>query len=185
MAAPSSSSSSPPKPTTWATLKNAPVLGLAEGSSAFSNYHLAALVLGVPYVVKRILPLVNRGGFYTYWFLVALVGLPITVGYWTLMSRIGARVNERVPLPGKDIEEYIDIRDDELKKLYHRKNKIPMQIFHDAYFDGKIDFKGKIPFILFTVVLRFCALADTSSSPRRCSRYHGEPLRLGALPLHT
>jgi hypothetical protein len=71
-------------------LKNAPVLGLAEGSSSFSNYHLAALVLGVPYVVKRILPLVNRGGFYTYWFLVALLGLPITIGYWMLMSRIGA-----------------------------------------------------------------------------------------------
>ena len=147
MAAPSSSSSSPPKPTKWPSLKNAPVLGLAEGSSSFSNYHLAALVLGVPYVVKRILPLVNRGGFYTYWILVALLGVPITVGYWTLMSRLGSRVNERVSLPGKDIEEYIDIHDDDLKKLYHGKNKIPMQIFHDAYFDSKIDFRGKISFI--------------------------------------
>lgn len=143
MATPPSSSSSPPKPTTWPTLKNAPVLGLAEGSSSFSNYHLAALILGVPYVVKRTLPFVNRGGFYTYWFLVALLGLPITFGYWTLMSRIGGRVNERVKLPEKDIEEYIDIHDEELKKSYHGKNKIPMQIFHDAYFDGKIDFKGE------------------------------------------
>lgn len=185
MAAPSPSSSSPPKPTTWPTLKNAPVLGLAEGSSAFSNYHLAALVLGVPYVVKRMLPLVNRGGFYTYWFLVALLGVPITVGYWMLMSRIGARVNERVSLPGKDIEEYIDIHDNELKMLYHKKNKIPMQIFHDAYFEGKIDFRGKPSFILFTVMLLFRALADTSSSPRRRSRYPGEPSRLGPLPLHT
>ena len=153
MAAPSSSS--PPKPTTWPTLKNAPVLGLAEGSSSFSNYHLTSLVLGVPYVLKRMLPLVNRGGFYTYWFLVALLGVPITIGYWTLMSRIGGRVNERVPLPGKDIEEYIDIHDEELKKLYHGKNKIPMQIFYDAYFDGKIDFKGGFSFIRFMLLPRF------------------------------
>jgi len=131
------------------------VLGLAEGSSSFSNYHLAALVLGVPYVVKRILPLVNRGGFYTYWFLVVLLGIPITVGYWTLMSRVGGRVNERVTLPGKDIETYIDIHDEELKKNYHGKNKIPMQIFHDAYFDGKIDIKGETPFIRSRQYLSF------------------------------
>ncbi len=62
------------------------------------------------------------------------------------MSRVGGRVNEHVKLPGKDIAEYIDIHDEELKKNYHGKNKIPMQIFHDAYFDGKIDFKGETLF---------------------------------------
>ena len=137
--------SRPVVPTKWPALANAPVLGLAEGSSAFSNYHLAALVLGVPWVLKRILPIVSRGGFYTYWALVIVTGIPITIGYWMLMSRIGSRVNERVPLPGKDIEEYIDIKDADLKKDYHAKNKIPMQVFHDAYFDGKIDFKGAFP----------------------------------------
>ncbi|KAG6838041.1 hypothetical protein H0H93_007567, partial [Arthromyces matolae] len=53
----------------------------------------------------------------------------------------GPRRNEKVVLPGKDIEEYITIKDDELKKQYYGKNKIPMQVFHDAYFDGKIEFK--------------------------------------------
>ncbi|CAG7851807.1 Sphingolipid C9-methyltransferase 2 {ECO:0000303/PubMed:19028992} Short=C-9-MT2 {ECO:0000303/PubMed:19028992}; {ECO:0000269/PubMed:19028992} [Serendipita indica DSM 11827] len=136
--------SRPVVPTKTPTLANAPILGLAEGSSSFSNYHLAALVLGVPWVLKRILPIVSRGGFYTYWSLVLITGVPVTIAYWMLMSRIGARVNERVPLPGKDIEEYIDIKDVELKKDYHGKNKIPMQVFHDAYFDGKIDFKGDV-----------------------------------------
>ena len=59
------------------------------------------------------------------------------------MSRIGRRINEKVVLPGKDIETYITIKDPELKKLYHGKEKIPMQVFHDAYFDGKIDFNGE------------------------------------------
>ncbi|KAG8839537.1 hypothetical protein FRC18_010316 [Serendipita sp. 400] len=131
-------------PTKTPAIANAPVLGLAEGSSTFSNYHLAAVVLGVPWLVKRILPFVSRGGFYTYWTLVAVMGVPLAIAYWYIMSRIGSRVNERVPLPGKDIEEYIDIKDVELKREYSGKNKIPMQIFHDAYFDGKIDFKGDV-----------------------------------------
>jgi hypothetical protein len=133
-------------PTTTPALANAPVLGLAEGSSTFSNYHLAAVVLGVPWLVKRMLPIVSSGGFYTYWFMVAIMGVPLTIGYWTLMSRIGSRVNEKVALPGKNIEEYIDIKDVELKTQYHGKNKIPMQVFHDAYFDGKIDIKGMYRF---------------------------------------
>jgi hypothetical protein len=75
-------------------------------------------------------------------FLVAILGVPITVAYWTLMSIFGPRKNEKVALPGKDIEEYITIHDPELKARYHHKEKIPMQTFHDAYFDSKIDFNG-------------------------------------------
>ncbi|THH15195.1 hypothetical protein EW146_g5245 [Bondarzewia mesenterica] len=133
-----------PKLTDVPAIKNAPLIGLAEGNGSFSNLHLAALVLGVPWFVKRTLPFVNRGGFKTYLFLVILLGVPITVGYWTVMSRYGARKNEKVKLPGKDIEEYITINDAELKEKYHGKEKIPMQIFHDAYFDGKIDINGDV-----------------------------------------
>ncbi|CAK5271046.1 unnamed protein product [Mycena citricolor] len=119
-------------------------VGLAEGNGAFSNYHLAALVLLVPYVVKSFVPLVNRGGLKTYLVLMVLTGVPTTIAYWTLMSTYGGRKNEKVLFPGKDIEEYITIKDPELKKLYYGKNKIPMQVFHDAYFEGKIDFNGDV-----------------------------------------
>jgi len=122
--------------------KNAPLIGLAEGNGSFSNYVLASLVLGLPWLLKRVLPFVNRGGFKTYLFLTALLGVPTTLAYWTLMSMFGPRKNEKVVLPGKDIEEYITIKDPELKARYHGKEKIPMQTFHDAYFDGKIDFNG-------------------------------------------
>lgn len=136
-------SSTSVRATNLPAIKNAPLIGLAEGNSQFSNYQLAALVLTVPYILKSFLPLFNRGGFKTYLFLLVLSGVPTTFAYWALMSNYGARKNEKVVLPGKDIEEYITIKDAELKKLYHGKNKIPMQIFHDAYFDGKIDFNGK------------------------------------------
>ena len=124
------------------TIKNAPLIGLAEGNGSFSNITLAALVLGVPYFVKKWLPIICYGGFYTYWTLVILLGLPVTIGYWTVMGHYGKRKNEKVQLPGKDIEEYITIKDHAMKIHYGGKEKIPMQVFHDAYFDGKVDFKG-------------------------------------------
>jgi hypothetical protein len=130
------------RPTTTPAIKNAPVLGLAEGNGQFSNLHLAALVITVPYVLKRYLPLFSRGGFKTYLFLVLVSGIPVTMAYWTIMSKIGKRKNHKVPLPGKNIEEYITINDPDLKKKYHGQEKIPMQVFYDAYFEGKIDFNG-------------------------------------------
>lgn len=136
-------------------IKNAPIEGLAEGNGAFSNYHLAALVIVVPWFVKRMLPIVNRGGFKTYIFMVIVCGLPVTMGYWTLMSMYGPRKNNKVVLPERNLEEYITIHDEELKKKYHGKEKIPMQVFHDAYFDGRIDFNGT-----FCLATRPGALAD-------------------------
>ncbi|TFL06090.1 sphingolipid C9-methyltransferase [Pterulicium gracile] len=138
----------PPKPTSFPGIANAPLVGLAEGNGAFNNYHYAALVVVVPYFVKSFLPLVNRGGFRTYVFTVMLLFIPVTVGYWAAISNFGGRVNQKVVLPGKDIEQYITIKDAELKAKYHGKEKIPMQVFHDAYFDGKIDFNGDVLEIL-------------------------------------
>ena len=125
-------------------IKNAPLVGLAEGNGAFNNYHLATLIIVVPWLVKRLLPFVNWGGFRTYIFMVILLGLPITIAYWTLISMYGHRKNNKVVLPGKDIEEYITIKDKELGVRYRGKDKIPMQVFHDAFFDAKIDFNGPL-----------------------------------------
>ncbi|KII85568.1 hypothetical protein PLICRDRAFT_116276 [Plicaturopsis crispa FD-325 SS-3] len=141
-------SSSSVRVTDVPAIKNSPLVGLAEGNGSFSNYHLAALILAVPWVVKRILPLVNRGGFKTYLFLVVVLGVPVTIAYWTLNSIYGRRKNQKVVLPGKDIEEYITIKDRELKVQFHGKEKIPMQVFHDAYFEGKIDVNGDVLDIL-------------------------------------
>lgn len=58
------------------------------------------------------------------------------------MSRIGPRRRDNVILPGKNLEEYLDIKDPELKAKYFGQKKIPMQVFHDAYFEDKIEVKG-------------------------------------------
>jgi len=128
--------------TNYPAIKNAKLP--AEGNGSFSNVTLAVLVLGIPFLAKRTLPIVNWGGFYTYWFLVAVLGVPIAVGYWTVMSIYGPRKNEKCALPGKPVEEYLDIKDADLKRRYSGNQKIPMQIFHDAYFNNKIDIKGDV-----------------------------------------
>ncbi|KAF9044407.1 sphingolipid C9-methyltransferase [Panaeolus papilionaceus] len=137
-------SSSSVRATNYPAIKNAPVIGLAEGNGSFNNYHFVALIVVVPYIVKTFLPIVKYGGFKTYLFMVVLVGPPTAVAYWALNSIYGSRKNEKVTLPGKNIEEYITIHDPELKQLYKGREKIPMQVFHDAYFDGKIDFNGDV-----------------------------------------
>ncbi|KAJ8585014.1 sphingolipid C9-methyltransferase [Rhizopogon salebrosus TDB-379] len=138
----------PVRVTNIPAIKNAPLVGLAEGNGYFSNAQLAVLVIGVPWLVKRILPIVNRGGLKTYLFLLIITGIPVTVAYWTVASMYGRRRNSKVLMPGKDLEEYITINDPELREKYHGKEKIPMQVFHDAYFEGKIDFNGDVLDIL-------------------------------------
>lgn len=127
--------------TNYPTIKNASLP--YEGNGSFSNIVLASLILVIPYFVKRFVPIISWGGVYTYCFLVAVLGVPITLAYWTHMSIYGARKNKKCSLPGKRIEEYIEIKDFELERLYGGIEKIPMQIFHDAYFEGKVDFKGE------------------------------------------
>ncbi|KAL0958808.1 hypothetical protein HGRIS_014127 [Hohenbuehelia grisea] len=139
-----SNSSSRVHTTSYPAIKNAPLLGLAEGNGAFSNYQLAFSVVVIPYILQSSLPLVSRGGFKTYLLMVAITGVPITIAYWAVISIYGPRRNDKVVFPGKDIEEYITIKDLELRKRYNGKEKIPMQIFHDAYFEGKIEFKGDV-----------------------------------------
>ncbi|KZT52338.1 S-adenosyl-L-methionine-dependent methyltransferase [Calocera cornea HHB12733] len=126
--------------TTTPAIKNAPFP--AEGNGYFSNKFLAFIVLAIPWLIKRSLPLVRRGGWTTYWVMVAILGLPITVAYWQLTSMYGPRLNQKLAFPGRPIEDYLEIKDPQLKKEYNGNKKIPIQTFYDAYFAGKIEFKG-------------------------------------------
>jgi sphingolipid C9-methyltransferase len=125
--------------TNYPAIANAPFP--AEGNGTFSNRVYIGLCFVVPWFLKKALPIVNRGGFYTYWFCFVIFFLPTTAGYWYVMSMYGPRVNEKLPLPNKPQEHYFTISDPELKEQYKDK-KIPMQVFYDAYFDGKIQING-------------------------------------------
>ena len=127
------------KVTKRAAIANAPLP--VEGSGYFSNLQLAAAVLAVPYFLTRFVPYFSFKA--SYLFLLAVTALPTTIAYWLAMSRVSSRVRDYGVLPGKPLEHYMDIKDPELRQKYHgTHNKIPMQVFYDAYFEGKIDIKG-------------------------------------------
>jgi K+-transporting ATPase A subunit len=85
-----------------AAIANAPLP--AEGNGSFSNYHLCALVLLTPAVLLRFVPFVKVSSmsWLVYFVFVALFGVPVTVAYWTVMSAIGPRINDKVELPGRE-----------------------------------------------------------------------------------
>lgn len=97
-----------------------------------------------PWIIAKLVPFVHvRLLSWSHFVLIVLLGLPITVAYWTVNSRYGPRKNEKCRLPNRPYTDYFVINDPELKAKYgDGKTKIPMQIWHDAYFEGKIDIKG-------------------------------------------
>lgn len=114
-----------------------------ESNGTFSNIQLAVVVLVVARYGRRVPPL--RWLPYSLGFVLAaaLFGLPATCLYWNVMSRIGPNKRDQGnALPNKNIEEYFTITDPELKSKYNGRNKIPIQVFYDAYFDRKIELKG-------------------------------------------
>jgi len=52
------------------------------------------------------------------------------------------RKNEKARYPGRPIEHYLQFHRESDRLKYRGKNKIPMETFHEMYFDGLVDFKG-------------------------------------------
>lgn len=125
------------------TIHNAPLPADGPGSKSFSNLALFAILVGVPFFITRKLGL----GFKTWLFLLVVFAVPIAMAYWTLMSSFSPRLNEKVKFPNKPISHYLEYHTDELKAKYETSRngqgtKIPMETFHELYFDGKVSFKG-------------------------------------------
>lgn len=82
------------------------------------------------------------GGTKTTIFFALLTTIPLLAGFWLVVSSISPRKNEKVRYPGKPVEHYLSFKKPEDKAKYHGKNKIPMETFHEMYFDGDVDFNG-------------------------------------------
>ncbi|KAJ2708509.1 hypothetical protein H4R19_004708 [Coemansia spiralis] len=114
---------------------------LYEGGGAreYSSYLLYALVLGIPYLVKRALGL-SLGAYFV---LGAVLALPIGAASLVVHSWIVATPTDQVgALPNQPLEHYMTILDKALKAQYHGHRKIPMEEFFERYFDGDIDLTG-------------------------------------------
>jgi sphingolipid C9-methyltransferase len=71
-----------------------------------------------------------------------LTSFPILASFWYLSSSLTPRKNEKVKLPGRPVEFYLDFlkKSDNLK--YRGTNKIPIDTFQMLYFNGDVEFKG-------------------------------------------
>lgn len=126
------------KTTDRPTIYNAPLPAEGAGSEHFSNIILLSTMFFVPFYLTRKV----GGGIKTFIFFALITSLPILVGYWTLVSRLSPRLNERVKLPGKPIEHYLEFHKKEDADRYKGRAKIPMETFHEMYFAGDVSFKG-------------------------------------------
>lgn len=99
-------------------------------------------VFGVLFAVPFYLRYKVGGGWKTFIFFTLLTSVPILIGYWTIKSRFSPRRNEKVKFPGKPIETYLEFHKKEDALQYKGKAKIPMETFHEMYFEGDVSFKG-------------------------------------------
>lgn len=119
-------------------IKNAPLPADGPGSRHFNNYLLFFLLFSVPYYFTRKV----GGGYKTFFFFLIVLGIPVLASFWSIVSAFSPRINEKVKLPNKGVEHYLEFHTPELAKKYSGRNKIPMETFHELYFDNKVSFKG-------------------------------------------
>ncbi|TID28624.1 hypothetical protein CANINC_002380 [Pichia inconspicua] len=126
------------KTTNYPAIKNAPLPADGPGSKHFNNWILLSIMLFVPFYLTRSLGL----GFKTFVFFFIVTAIPILMVWWTVLSTYSPRLNERVKLPNRGVEFYLEFHDEELANKYKGNNKIPMETFHELYFANKVSFKG-------------------------------------------
>lgn len=122
----------------YLSIKNAPLPADGPGSDSFNNKIFLSVLLGVPYYLKWKI----GGGLKTWLFFALLIDLPLLAAWWLVVSSISPRRNDKVKLPGRPVEFYLDFKRDADRAKYRGSNKIPMETFHEMYFDGDVDFKG-------------------------------------------
>lgn len=122
----------------YPSIPNAPLPADGPGNDSFSNKTLFGVLFAVPFYLRYKV----GGGWKTFIFFTLLTSVPILIGYWTIKSRFSPRRNEKVKLPGKPIENYLEFHKKEDALQFKGKAKIPMETFHEMYFEGDVSFKG-------------------------------------------
>ncbi|KAH6841149.1 S-adenosyl-L-methionine-dependent methyltransferase [Chaetomium sp. MPI-CAGE-AT-0009] len=124
--------------TSLATIKNAPLPAEGSGTESFSNLLLFSILGGVPFYLSWKV----GGGLKTTLFFALFTTLPLLGAFWLIASSMSPRKNEKARLPGRPVEHYLTFKNPADKAKYSGKNKIPMETFHEMYFDGDVDFNG-------------------------------------------
>ncbi|KAF2156857.1 S-adenosyl-L-methionine-dependent methyltransferase [Myriangium duriaei CBS 260.36] len=124
--------------TAYPAIKNAPLPADAAGSDSFNNKILFFLLAVVPgWLAWKV-----GGGLKTTIFFAIFTSIPVLVAFWTVASSMSPRKNEKARFPGAPIEHYLTFHRASDRAKYHGRAKIPMETFHEMYFDGHVSFNG-------------------------------------------
>ncbi|KAF2857764.1 S-adenosyl-L-methionine-dependent methyltransferase [Piedraia hortae CBS 480.64] len=124
--------------TSYPAIKNAPLPADGPGTESFSNLYLFSLLGFIPgYLAWKV-----NGGLFTWLFFALLTAIPILMVFWTVASSMSPRINEKVRYPGRPVEHYLRFKRESDRSKYRGRNKIPMETFHEMYFDNLVDFNG-------------------------------------------
>lgn len=107
------------------------------GFKDFNNYYLIATIVLLPLLVTLALPI----SLMFYPILLAVLAFP-SFALFNIVWCLTVKPKTTQKLPGLPIEDYMTILDPELAQIYNGMQKIPMETFCEAYFEGKIDVKG-------------------------------------------
>ncbi|KAK0723035.1 S-adenosyl-L-methionine-dependent methyltransferase [Lasiosphaeria miniovina] len=124
--------------TSYPAIKNAPLPADAAGTESFSNILLFSLIAGVPICLSW----KAGGGWKTALFIALFTSVPLLCTFWLVAGAISPRKNEKAKYPGRPVEHYLIFKKPADQAKYHGKNKIPMWIFFEMYFDGDVEFNG-------------------------------------------
>ncbi|KAI9720902.1 MAG: Sphingolipid C9-methyltransferase 2 [Chrysothrix sp. TS-e1954] len=124
--------------TSYNAIKNAPLPADAAGSESFSNTLLFSLLALIPLWASWQV----GGGSKTWIFFAIFTTIPILMVFWTMASGMSSRKNEKASYPGLPVEHYLRFHSEADRLKYRGKGKIPMETFHEMYFDGEVDFNG-------------------------------------------
>jgi hypothetical protein len=130
---------------------------------------MIAAVIFVPYLAgKFLIPGITiRFLSYGHIFLAIILAPAVIISYWALNSIYASQVTNQVALPNNKQSSYFIFKDAKLSQAYNPDNpgskRIPMQIWHDAFFEGKIDIKRWSFFTLLSKsfsTIQFSMIAD-------------------------
>jgi hypothetical protein len=118
-------------------LAPAPYVVEGAGFETFSTRNMYLSIFGVPLVVQWIAGL----SLYAYLPLLLVLAIPTFAAFQLMCSRNNAPLRPQTKLRGLKVDDYLEIKNAKYK-MYNGTNKIPMETFFEAYFDGDIDIKG-------------------------------------------
>ncbi|KAL0933923.1 cyclopropane-fatty-acyl-phospholipid synthase [Colletotrichum truncatum] len=124
--------------TSYPAIKNATLPADGAGYDSFSAGFLTSLLLLVPAAATWKV----GGGSFTFAIFLFTLGVPISVAFWFVASRISPPIKDNVRGPGRPVEQYLSFKTEHDRAKYWGRHKISMETFTRMYFAGEVDFNG-------------------------------------------